>query len=80
METVKHVHAIEYRNKTEPPTEPGHYYVRGKGDWADDGIVPAKLGDDGWVTTTILAWGGDVYTGPALSFDFFGPVRIVKEG
>lgn len=76
METVKHVQAIEYRNKTEPPTEPGWYYARIKERFGSE-VRPYRVNNAGVGSKTTLVVWGQV---PLDCFDWFGPVRIVKEG
>lgn len=72
---------IEYRNKTEPPTEPGWYYARIRGR-AGSEVRPYRIANIGFGSQTPLAVWEPGRTG-SLSIgdlDFFGPVRIVKEG
>lgn len=73
---MKHVQAIEYRNKTEPPTEDGWYYARDKS-YADAGIEPVYV-ESGYVYITATQIVG--LPDHLDDYDFFGPVRIVKEG
>lgn len=75
---MKHVQAIEYRNKTEPPTEPGWYWARGRG---EPEITPVYVYFvSGFDPTGVVECVGTELLWKISDFDFFGPVRIVKEG
>jgi len=75
METVKHVHAIEYRNKTEPPTERGLYWAR-----EIARPEPRKLEPVFWLRAGRIAVIGSSKVHSESQFDFFGPVAECREG
>jgi len=78
METVKHVHAIEYRNKTEPPTEEGWYWARGL---HVHEINPVRvIFVASWTPPLSVEVAGSELTFRIQDFEWFGPVAECREG
>lgn len=76
---MKYCPQIEWRTKTERPTEPGWYWGRWRTSPKNVVPFPTRLITYGGADLHVVIM-GDVIEYPLSDFDFFGPVTMVKEG
>lgn len=75
---------IEFRNRTDPPSEPGWYWAKWIDGFEDTGIFPVALeyeDDDGAKNECLAVYLAGIEK-PIYTewFEWFGPVMMVREG